>query len=384
MSALFEAPALVAPEKVPQSPEEKRAWLRLLRSQNVGPITFLQLINRYPSATDALEALPELAARGGRRSITLASRESVEAEIARAQRVGARMLCLGAPGYPPLLAQIDAPPPVLWSLGTPPAPSSWAAVVGARNASALGLKLAEQLAADLTAQGYCIVSGMARGIDTAAHRGALTGAAGTVAVLAGGVDVIYPPENDALYRQIIERGLVVSEMPMGAEPLARRFLRRNRIIAGMAQGVVVVEAALRSGSLSTARHAAEQGREAMAVPGSPLDPRCAGCNGLIRDGAALIRDAADVIEALSGQRGLLREPSPAFLARPADPAADLDALRTRMRNLLGPSPVAIDELIRQSGAAPEAIAQILLEMELAGTAQREPGGLVRALRSLDH
>lgn len=287
----------------PSSDDDQLAWLRLSRSRNVGPASFQRLLVRYGTPIRALEAIPDLAARGGERAYQICSERQGMEEMERAAEAGAQMLCLGAPNYPLRLGEITDPPPFLWALGDP----AWAqrdcvAIVGARNASSMGLRLARQLAAEMGARGYVIASGLARGIDAAAHHEAV--AAGTVGVLAGGVDHIYPAENQALADAIRDKGLLLSEAPMGMKPQGRHFPRRNRIVSGLAQGVVLIEAAQRSGSLITARFALEQGREAMAAPGAPLDPRSSGCNEMIRQGAALIRNADDIEEALAAPRTL--------------------------------------------------------------------------------
>ncbi len=353
------------------------AWLRLIRSENVGPHTFWQLLARFGSADAALDALPELARRAGRkRPLKAGSKREAEDEIEKIETFGAKLVLHGAPDYPALLAAIDAPPPVLTVLGDSGiAGPRTVGIVGARNASAAGRKMAGLLARDLGHHGVTIASGLARGVDTAAHRDSV--ATGTVAVMAGGIDVIYPRENAGLHAEIAERGAVVTEMPFGAEPLARHFPRRNRLISGMSQAVVVVEAAKRSGSLITARFALEQGREVLAVPGSPLDARAQGTNGLIRDGATLVQSAEDVLEAIESQ---FAEPPPPLLPpeKGAPPAPGGDAY-ARVEELLGPSPIDQDDLVRMSGLTPAMVASVLMELELAGRAIRSPGGRVAAL-----
>jgi DNA processing protein len=336
---------------------------------------------RFATASEALEAFPALAAGAGTRDWAPAPEASVAAELTAAARIGARMLRLGRPDYPAALAAIPDPPPLLWALGDARlATNPCVAVVGARNASAAGMRLAGLLARDLGAAGWVVVSGLARGVDRAAHEAALE--TGTVAVMAGGVDVVYPPEHGALAQALAAEGLLLSEAPMGDEPVARSFPRRNRIVAGLSAGVVLVEAAERSGSLITARMALEQGREAMAVPGSPLDPRAAGCNALIREGAALIRSAADVIEALGqprerrpmAQAALAFQPEAARAGTTPQPDGD-DAVE-RVAALLGPTPVAFDTLARAAGMAPEALSAALLDLDLAGRIARLPGDMV--------
>lgn len=359
---------------------ERIAWLRLSRTQNVGPVTFANLIARFTTASDALRAVPHLAKRGGApANLHIPSERDVQSEIAALAKLGGRFIAACEPDYPQGLAALDAPPPLLAVIGNAHLLTrDMVAIVGARNASALGRKFASRMAADLGAENLVIASGLARGIDAAAHEAAL--ATGTCAVLAGGVDTIYPPENRALYERIAREGVIVSEMPMGLAPLARHFPRRNRIISGLSRGVVIVEAAARSGSLITAKYAADQGREIFAVPGSPLDPRATGANRLIRDGATLTENAGDVLEGLQNILGHnFREPdtSPRSAA-PLEPPDEAEANRVReqMLELLGPSPVATDELIRLCGAAPAAVLFVILELELAGKLDRHPGNQV--------
>ncbi|HET7816898.1 MAG TPA: DNA-processing protein DprA [Sphingomicrobium sp.] len=347
--------------------------LRLVRSPGIGPVTYRQLIARFGSPAAALAAVPDLAARGGGRPPRLATRAEAEKEIARAEAIGARYLTLGQGLYPRALAEIDDAPPLLTVRGDLKLlDKPLVAIVGARNASAAACRFARQLAWDLGQQGAVTVSGLARGIDSAAHDGSLD--SGTVGVVAGGIDVFYPPENEARQKAMSERGLVIAEMPPGTEPRARHFPYRNRIIAGLSLGTVVVEAAPRSGSLITARLAAEMGREVMAVPGSPLDPRAQGCNQLIRDGATLVQNAADVLEAVRPTQPRLASP----LARYEPPApidGDEDAVGL-VEDLLSPSPVPVDEIIRLSGASSGAVQMALLELDLAGRLDRHAGGKV--------
>ena len=359
------------------SDEQRIDWLRLIRTPNVGPRTFRDLINHYGGARPALDALPGLVRRGGG-TTRIYSQADAEREVAAARQCGASFVALGEPSYPPWLQALDDAPPVIAIRGNeevftrPPV-----AIVGSRNASAVGLKFAERIARDLGVAGFATVSGLARGIDAAAHRGSL--ASGTVAVLAGGHDRIYPPDHVNLLDDILEHGAAISEMPFGWEPRARDFPRRNRLISGLSAGVVIVEAAKRSGSLITARLAGEQGREVFAVPGSPLDPRSEGTNGLIKQGATLITEASDVIDALEPilGRGIetpAREPSPDELLPPAsEPGHDE---RHRIVDLLGPTPVAIDDLVRLSQTSAAIVRTVLLELELAGRLDRHGGGLV--------
>jgi DNA processing protein len=359
------------------SEDQRLAWLRLIRSDNVGPATFRSLINHFGSAQAALEALPDLSRRGGAsRAIRIATREEAEAEIAAAKQVGAVFIGVGEPSYPPWLRHADAPPPLLAVRGhtehlTRPA----IAIVGARNASVAGRKMAAILAQALGQAEFVVVSGLARGIDSAAHEAALRD--GTVAVFAGGLDSVYPPENTGLFDRIVAaRGCGVSEMRFGWEPRARDFPRRNRIIAGMSLATLVVEAAERSGSLITARLALEQNREVLAVPGSPLDPRAAGSNNLIKQGARLVTDVRDVLDAVAPM--LDRPPAPldpVFSApaadhRDSDPA---ESERALVLEALGPTPVEVDEIIRFTGVPARSVHVIMLELELAGRIERHAG-----------
>ena len=372
----------------PVSDAQRLAWLRLWRSENVGPVTFRQLLRRFGSAEAALAALPELARRGGRdRPLAICSASAGERELAQLGRMGAHLITMADPVFPALLAELDDAPPLLSALGRLELLAGRSvALVGARNASANGRLLAETMARQLGELGWVVVSGLARGIDSAAHRGAL--ASGTIAVLAGGLDRPYPPESEALYRAIAERGLVVAELELGRVPQARHFPRRNRIVSGLSLGTVVVEAALQSGSLITARLAGEQGREVMAVPGSPLDPRCRGANQLIRQGATLVESAGDVTEALSGFAGQPRAPMQP-LAAPSEAlgnlSEDVEIATKSSRNLveerLGPSPVAVDELLRQCQMSPPFLRMTLLELELAGRLIWHPGNRVSLLAS---
>lgn len=357
--------------------DERLAWLRLIRSENVGPITFFQLLKRFGNAAGALEALPEMSLRGGRRrAIKVCAKANALAEMEAIEASDALLVAYGEPDYPALLGHIADPPPLIVVAGQLPLLGKpMIAMVGARNASANGMRLTQRLAGELGEAGFVVVSGLARGIDTAAHGGALT--TGTVAAVAGGVDVVYPPENADLQEEIKTHGAILSEMPPGTVPQARHFPRRNRIVAGLALGTVVVEAAPRSGSLITARLAGEQGRVVLAVPGSPLDPRHRGTNALIRTGATLVQNANDVIEAVSPliDPHRLQEttvpPIPPLPAVPSD--ADLDAARHRIHALLDHTPIPIDDLIRQTGLTPAVILTILLELELAGRLDRHPG-----------
>jgi DNA processing protein len=354
------------------SEAERRAWLRLARTENVGPVTFDQLLQRFGTAGKALAALPDLAQRGGR-AIRLAPEADIDRELADGAALGARLICACEPAFPQALAALDPPPPVIWARGRVELlDRPTVAIVGARVASAGGQRFARGLASELGQAGHVIVSGLARGIDAAAHEGGLP--TGTVAVLGGGVDDIYPPEHAGLYARIVEAGCVVSENEPGRTAVARDFPRRNRIISGLSRAVVVVEAEFRSGSLITARLAAEQGREVLAVPGSPLDPRAKGTNDLIRQGAAICEGAEDVLRALEGLRGF-REPERGGYAADGPGEPD-DALREAVAALLSPTPVSRDELVRATGAPAPLVFAALVELALAGRAELLPGGLV--------
>lgn len=361
----------------PLSEPERVARLRLARSENVGPVTFRDLLLHCGNAVAAIDALPDLAARGGaKRAIKVTTAAEAETELSKLARLGAQFLVWGDRDFPPHLAAIDPPPPVIAVLGNAELlarPSI--AIVGSRNASAAGRKIAGDMAKTLGTEGFVVVSGLARGIDTAAHRASL--ATGTVAVLAGGLDIVYPEENRELQTAIAEGGALVSEMPPGTNPQARHFPRRNRLISGLSLAVVVVEAALRSGSLITARFALEQGRDVFAVPGSPLDPRANGSNRLIKDGAPLVETAEDVIAALTPLGGVLREPDPSAydkgqsnvtVARQVEENA-----RDAVLSALGPTPTPLDEIVRQSGVPVPVVRAVVLELELAGRLHRDPG-----------
>ncbi|MBB4642100.1 DNA-processing protein DprA [Rhizorhapis suberifaciens] len=354
---------------------DKLARLQLIRSANIGPVTYFQLIARFGTAQAALQAIPELAARGGGRPPRLAGLGDIEREVERVRALGARYLFLEQHDYPALLAEIDnAPPAIIFRGRLELLERPMIALVGARNASAAACRFARGLAQDLGRSGASVVSGLARGIDTAAHEGSL--ATGTIAVIASGIDIVFPPENAALQEGIAQEGLLFAEQPPGTEPRARHFPYRNRIIAGLAAGTVVVEAAPRSGSLITARLAAESGREVMAVPGSPLDPRAQGCNLLIREGATLIQNAADVMEAVGPMDSrLMRQEKMPFAEEPV-PSDTTERERRDVAALLSMTPVAVDEIIRQSSLPPAIVQTVLLELELAGRLDRHAGGRV--------
>ncbi|WP_306115470.1 MULTISPECIES: DNA-processing protein DprA [unclassified Roseovarius] len=368
------------PPLPPTTEDDRISWLRLLRSRRVGPSTFYRLLNEHVTAQAALEALPDVAAAAGVKDYQTCPEGVVLAEIRAAKAAGAQMICAGTPDYPRDLMQISDAPPFFWAIGDVSVLSRpMVALVGARNASSLGLRMARALASDLGDKGYVIVSGMARGIDTAAHQAALS--SGTVAVLGGGVDVMYPAENTNLAHEIAESGVRLSEQPMGLTPQARHFPRRNRIISGISRATIVVEAAAKSGSLITARNALDQGREVLAVPGHPFDARAAGCNLLIRDGARLVRNADDVIEALPQT-----ETAPVQIDMPLEHStepppprhspAQTANLHTMILERLGPSPIAEDQLIRDLAAPAHNVSPVLVDLELEGRIKRQAGGLL--------
>lgn len=367
-------------KSLPLTDSEKLARLRLIRSENVGPITFHRLLDRYGNAQSALEALPALASRGGRsKPLGLCSRSDAEAEIAELNALGAHMLFQGEAAYPTLLAHIDDAPPVLFARGHIALMKKRAvALVGSRNASVNGRRFARDMAQRLGEAGYLVVSGMARGIDTAAHIGAL--GSGTVAVLGGGVDVCYPRENKPLYDDLVRQGAICSEVRTGISPQARHFPRRNRIISGMARAIVVLEAGAKSGSLITARMALEQGREVFAVPGAPQDPRVKGSNALIRDGALLTESADDVIRVLTEMSGnSFGEPRSTRFNGPATEVVDnntVDQARAHVMQALDFGPTDIDDIIRETGCPAAVVQMVLLELEIAGRLTRLAGNSV--------
>ena len=369
--------------------DEKLDWLCLFRTENIGPITFFRLIERLGTARKALDALPDMAKRGGRYAPFKAfSRDDAKKEMAAITDIGAQLIARGEPNYPELLAHTEDAPPLLTVLGDPSLLNKKnIAIVGARNASTNGRKIAQNFAQELSKNGYLITSGLARGIDTAAHEGAL--ASGTIAVVAGGIDVIYPRENTELYKAIARTGAIVAESPYGTQPAARHFPRRNRIISGMCLGALVIEAAMKSGSLITARLAADQGRDVFAIPGSPLDPRSEGTNFLIRDGAHMVTKPEDMLEILNSMRNIpLSDVSSEFDrfgaeqgALPFPPVAekDMESLRKKILGMLGHDPADIDDVIRAAGASPAIVLTALLELELAGLVERQPGNKVNLI-----
>lgn len=360
---------------------ERLAALRLARTERIGAKTYLALVNRFGSPSAALDALPGLSRRGGRTSPPkIPSEQEAEAEFEKVVRLGARMIALDEAHYPEPLSHIDDPPPVLTVLGNADLlKKPTVGIVGARNASLNGRKFAERLARDLGEAGFVVASGFAKGIDTAAHKGSLP--TGTIAAMAGGIDVIYPLENTALYDELVGNGAAISEQRLGTETRAQLFPRRNRLISGLSRAVIVVEAAGRSGSLLTARIAAEQGREVMAVPGSPLDPRSAGTNKLLKEGAVLVRDADDVLNELQAQTSVQakgpmhpldgKAPSPADSAEPAS-----DAAHRAIRERLTVTPTAVDELLRDCQLPAPDVLMALLELEIAGQVTRHPGNRI--------
>jgi len=369
-------------EKKTLSQAEQIARLRLIRTENVGPVTFRHLLARYETALNALDALPELARQGGRKKPLVAARKSdIVKEIDHLHQQGGCLIVYGDQYYPAALMATEDAPPVMMALGHPHLlEKKNFAIVGARNCSAVGTRLGSSLARDIGQAGYVISSGMARGIDTAVHQGALE--SGTIAVLAGGADVIYPRENSTLYEAIINTGLILSEMPLGTQPQARHFPRRNRIISGLAMGLLVVEATYKSGSLITARLALEQGREVFAVPGSPLDPRAKGPNDMIRQGAVLVENAENILEVLRLMEDQkISEPQDDFfdvmsLSHPHQEHQDLSSARAAIRSKLSPTAVPIDDLIRMMELSPAIVQSLLLELELAGEIIRYPGNRV--------
>ncbi len=362
-------------------------WLRLIRSRKIGAVSFHRLVAEYGSVHAVLGALPDIARASGVQDYALCPIEVVRAELAEGRALGARLLLCGASDYPADLATLPDAPPILWArgdIGLLQRPM--VAIVGARNASSLGLRMARRLADGLGGAGQVVVSGLARGVDAAAHEAAL--ASGTVAVQAGGVDVIYPAENTELAAEILSRGCLVSEQPMGMVPQVRHFPQRNRIVSGLARAVVVVEAAARSGSLITARTAGDQGREVLAVPGHPFDARASGCNILIREGATLVRGVGDILEAVGVPTGQMprlavvaetMEPLPDPLPGPVlmrRPLSDIAAVHGEILARLGPSPLAEDQLIRDLAMAPAMLAPALITLELEGRITRQAGGLL--------
>ena len=369
-----------SPLTPPHSQEDRLDWLRLLRSRRVGISTFFRLMAEHGTAADALKALPRIADAAGVADYSVCPPQTAHDEWQRGQMAGARLLAFGEPDYPAALCDISDPPPLLWALGdTDLLRRPIVAMVGARNASSLGLRMARSLAGGLGREGIVTASGLARGIDTECHRASLE--TGTIAVMAGGVDAIYPAENAVLAREIEESGLILSEQPMGLRPQARHFPRRNRIIAGLSRGVVVVEAAAKSGSLITARDALDQGREVLAVPGHPFDARAAGCNMLLRDGATLVRGPKDVTDALARDLPSMQGSTENEAVAPKSPKppvqrslAETGDLHQQILDRLGPSPTSEDQLIRDLGVPTQKVTAEIVTLELEGRVQRQPGG----------
>jgi DNA processing protein len=366
----------------PLNEAEKREWLRLTRAENVGPITFRQLLRRFGTAHAALEALPAMAQRGGKKNFVLPPANIIDKELAHIEKIGAKLIGWCEPDYPESLAAIEDAPPLITVRGHANLMQKRCiGIVGARNASLNGRKMAEGLARELGQQDIVIVSGMARGIDAAAHNASL--ATGTIAVLAGGVDIVYPEENRGLYDKLTETGCIISDMPLGLEPFSKLFPRRNRLISGLSLGVIVVEAALQSGSLITAKMALDQGREVFAVPGSPLDPRSTGTNDLIRQGAILTEKAADVLNHIHAIPRLLAEPPANDFFGSSSPIDEkvLSDARVKILENLSPSPVSVDELVRQCFVSASVVLTVLLELELSGRVERQVGNKVSLIGS---
>ncbi len=375
-------PSSTHPPLPPTSEDDQFSRLRLLRSRRVGIATYKRLLTEHGTAQNALAALPEVARAAGVETYEVCPEAVIQAELNAAREAGARLVIQGTPAYPDLLAQLEDAPPFLWAIGDMGL-LHWPmiALVGARNASSLGMRMARKLARDLGAAGYVIVSGLARGIDSAAHTAAIE--TGTVAVQAGGVDIMYPPENTELARSIAESGVRLSEQPMALQPMARHFPTRNRIISGLCQATIVVEAAAKSGSLITARDALDQGRDVLAVPGSPFDARSTGCNQLIRDGATLVRHADDVIEALQPIHGTpalplesAPRPVPDTRQKPRQSLRKVAALHNLILSRLSPAPIAEDQLIRDLAVSASEAAPAILDLELDGQITRQSGGLL--------
>jgi DNA processing protein len=359
---------------IPTSDAEAITWLQLIRSRRVGPSTFQRLMAEYGDADASLAALPDIAHAAGVKSYAAFPRDEAEREFAAGQAAGARLICAGSPDYPRQLAGIHDAPPLIWVKGRLEVQQNTVALVGARNASSLGTRMAKLLASELGREGYLVASGLARGIDTAAHIGALK--TGTIAVMAEGVDFIYPRENQKLAEEIAENGLLISEQPIGLSPQARHFPRRNRLISGLSRAVIVVEGAAKSGSLITARDALDQGREVMAVPGHPLDARASGCNMLIRDGAILVRTAKDVIEALAMPE---TENAVKAVENNEPPKATIPEalnLSRKILSLLSPSPIPEDQLIRELNLPSQTVSSHLVTLELEGKLARQAGGML--------
>ncbi len=365
----------------PLTEEEWLSWLRLLRSYRVGISTFYRLLNEFGSAEAGIAALPEIATKAGISEYRAANPDAIKREWDSAHRAGTKAIAIGSPAYPARLADIPDPPPILWTMGdSAHLNRPTIAIVGARNASSLGTRTARRLAADLGAAGFTISSGLARGVDTAAHLASLD--TGTIAVMAGGVDIIYPKENAVLAQEIEEKGIRISEMPIHQTPHARHFPRRNRIVSGLAQAVVVVEAAAKSGSLITARAALDQGRDVLAVPGHPFDARASGCNMLIRDGATLVRGAQDVIDAIARPEVTTTKDKTQVPSAPPPSRTpqEIQTLHRQILDRLGPSPIPEDQIIRDMNVSPDDLLPEIATLEIQGALHRDAGGFLRRLK----
>lgn len=367
----------ISPAARPRSDSDIVNWIRLIRSRRVGPTTFLRLLREFGDVQAAIDGLPEIARAAGVKTYTPLPMIEAEREFQNGRKAGATAICLGSEYYPELLSRLSDPPPVLWAIGNLELlKKDTVAIVGARNASSLGSRMARLLSAEVGSLGFAVASGLARGIDTAAHLAALK--TGTIAVMAGGVDTIYPKENSGLAENIAKAGVLISEQPCGLAPQGRHFPTRNRIIAGLSLGVVVVEGAARSGSLITASAALDQGREVMAVPGHPLDARATGCNNLIRDGATLVRSGKEIAAVLENPRILVESesPTPDSLATIPETPEDTQEIPNRILSLLGPTPIPEDQLIRDLALPSQTVSPHLLELELQGKLSRQSGGML--------
>lgn len=367
--------------------EERLARLRLIRSETIGPVTFYKLLGRFGSATKALEALPDMASKGGRKKpLRITTGQEAQNELKMLSSIGGKMIVYGDENYPEWLANIEDAPPVLNMMGNESLLTrSCMAIVGARNASANARRFTQKIANELGAAGQIVVSGLARGIDTAAHEASLE--TGTIAVMAGGLDQIYPTENTDLYHAIKDKGCIVTEMPVGTKPTAHHFPRRNRIVSGLSKGTVVVEASMKSGSLITARLAGEQGREVFAVPGFPGDPRGAGPNYLIQNGAQLVSRTEDILSEIASIDSRVIKNQPAFEGIHED-ALDFEhedneseSVQNTIIETLSNTPSDIDEIVRISGISTNHLQTTLLELEIAGQIQRHPGNRVSKITS---
>ena len=365
------------------SEQEKIDWIRLSRSENVGPVTFRTLLALYQTPTKALPQLQELAAKGGsKKKITVCSERDAQKELAATEKLGGRIVASCEDDYPEILKTLPDAPPIITVLGQISLLNKPAlAIVGTRNASFNGKNLTRQLSFAVSQKNYAIISGMARGIDSAAHEGALEGKGGTIAVLGTGIDVVYPPENKALYQRIKQEGLLISELPLGTQPFVGHFPRRNRLISGLAQGVLVIEAHTKSGSLITAQYAADQGRDVYAVPGFPLDPRAQGPNRLLKDGAILVQNADDIFAVLEHSspfalKDLFQQHATPIVIDEKPTQTDLEAATEQVVENLGAEAIEIDHLIRETHLTASVVHIVLMQLELAGKVERYPGNRV--------